>query len=62
MDATSEELAWLTAAEQQEAMTAGDVTALQLCELYLRRIRVISAAGCGHNVIEHLRIGQDQVG
>ena len=40
-----QELAWLTAAEQQAAMTAGEVTAVQLCELYLQRISAITH-GC----------------
>jgi amidase len=40
-----QELAWLTAAEQQAAMTAGEVTAVQLCELYLQRIRDIDRGG-----------------
>ena len=30
------ELVWLTAAEQQAAMAAGEVTAVELCTLYLQ--------------------------
>ena len=41
----SQEPAWLTAAEQQAAMTAGKVTAVQLCDLYLRRIRDLDRGG-----------------
>ena len=30
------ELVWLTAADQQAAMAAGEVTAVELCTLYLQ--------------------------
>ena len=39
------ELVWLTAAEQQVAMAAGEVTAVELCTLYLQRITDIDRGG-----------------
>ena len=36
------ELVWLTAAEQQAAMAAGEVTAVELCTFYLQAEAAVS--------------------